>query len=195
MYNETLRYFPRSTSPATTSVNECMQKEMYKLFDSDECVKNCPVMHWANTDTGLCQPCTAVCATCFGSSSDNCLSCLSGLFYEYECLSKCPDGYFKDDDLKECLPCSSKCRSCDPSSGHCTQCREGLSLDPTLGQCIPVLNQSPNSTECHEGCKICKGQMRNDCLLCSSDLKLLNGVCIDESCPDGFYLKETECSS
>ncbi|KAI2798926.1 peptidase S8 [Blomia tropicalis] len=201
LYNETLRNFPRSTSPATTNVNECMQNGMFKQFESDDCTKRCPLKQWANTDTGMCQPCNNVCDTCFGPSSDNCLSCSSGLFYEYECLTKCPDGWFVEHDLKECLPCSTNCRLCSESANRCTDCRDGLQLDTNTNLCIPEVNieqlKQHNQSNCYENCKVCTGPKRNDCLICNDDFRLLNGACIDDNCPDGFYLKQTrsECSS
>jgi len=201
LHNETLRYFPRSTSPATTQVNECLQKDMFKLIESDECVKTCPPKQWANTDLGVCQLCNNICDTCFGPSSDNCYSCTSGLFYEYECLSNCPDGYFKDNDLKECLPCSQNCLSCDGAFNKCVQCKSGLSLDSTTHRCVSGQQkaQQNSSFVCHENCQICQGPRQTDCLVCNVNYKLLNGVCIDENCPDGFYSRQidsfTECTS
>ena len=191
LYNESLRYYPRSTSPASTSLNECMQKDMYKQFESEECVKNCPPNQWANTNLGICQPCNNVCDTCFGPSSDHCLSCNTGLFYEYECLTNCPDGFFMDNDLKECLPCSRNCLTCSFTFNNCTQCKRDEELDLTTHSCIFESDQT-KVRNCNENCKICQGPKQNDCIVCESNYKLLNGVCIDENCPDGFYLKQID---
>ena len=230
LYNETLRYFPRSTSPSASSGagagspgsagsagnNECLGKDMYRAFQSEECLKACPSRgQWANTDTATCQPCATVCDSCFGPSSDHCLSCRpGGLFYEYECLARCPDGFYADGQLKECLPCAPSCASCEGAAGRCLKCAAGLVMDngsgrggggdaaaaSASGRCVPKANVvvvatmgNSSAYECSEGCRECRGPRRNDCLRCVAELKLLNGNCIDDNCPDGFYLRDSTC--
>lgn len=192
--NESIRYFARSTSPATIKLNDCMQKGLLKQYDSEDCIKTCPNKQWANYDIGQCLPCNDVCDSCFGPSSDNCLSCAQGSFYEYHCLDKCTEGYFKDELLKECLPCAFNCLSClDPDS--CVQCKPGFSLDPSTQQCTPQNDHTNVFQNCTMNCESCN---ENICVRCSEDHVLLNGQCktlIDNSCPDGYYFKTSHSSA
>lgn len=221
--NETRQAFPRSTSPSTAvsslSANECLAKGMYRSLEGGEgegaCLKTCPRRQWPNSDTASCQPCSSVCDSCFGPSSDHCLGCREGgLFYEYECLARCPDGYYAEGELRECLPCPPTCATCEGARGdRCLTCVLGLVLSAgnetaATGQCVTKVKVIEGSGaangshlqelasptfECREGCQECRGPRRNDCLKCSSELKLLNGNCIDDNCPDGFYLEEGTC--
>lgn len=196
LYNETLRYFPRSTSPATTSLNDCAVKGFLKQYESDKCVQNCEYKQWANADLGQCLPCNDVCDSCFGPSSDNCLSCSSGYFFNYHCLDKCPDGYYEDKDLKECLPCLRNCLTCSETAQNCTQCRVGLFLDQN-NHCLPDLkmSQPSNTTKCSDFCQVCDDTSPSTCIQCEENRILYNGNCIVDSCPDGHFAKKTNFST
>lgn len=201
IYNESSRYFPRSTSPATTALNECVQKGLLKQYDSEECVKNCSTKQWANRDIGQCLPCNNVCDSCFGPSSDNCLSCTKGYFHEYHCLDSCPDGYFGEASLKECLPCSRSCSTCS-NAQTCLECRKNYTLEQDADgatRCIAATDEIKPSAEinCTSNCVRCSAMDSNQCLACESNYVLYDNKCVKEKCPDGTYLenvgKFSEC--
>lgn len=186
-YNESLRYFPRSTSPATISLNECASNGTLKQFGSPGCVSKCLFTQWANFDINECQPCSNACQACFGPSADNCLTCDKGYFYEYQCLDTCPDSYYAS-EIKECLPCLQNCLTCSESEYKCTQCREGMVLNDKK-QCIPNPDRSsdPQFTSCDEKCELCSKSNSSHCLQCQDGFNLINGSCIDTPCPDGYF--------
>lgn len=194
IYNESIRYFPRSTSPATAKLNDCIPKGLYKLSDSDECVKKCPLKQWVNTDIGQCIPCNNACDSCFGPSSDNCLSCKNGYFFNYHCLDKCPDGYFEDTELKECLPCSTNCLKCSHLPNVCTKCKTDFILDDN-SRCIENDESLASNIICHESCNKCTGPLSTECLSCKKNFKFLNGKCINDKCPSDYYYRSesAEC--
>lgn len=205
VFNDTIRYYPRSTSPSTASLNDCIPKGLYKMYESDDCVKKCPSKQWINADVGQCIPCNNACDSCFGPSSDNCLSCSSGYFFDYHCLDRCPDGYYEDYELKECLPCAKECLECSDSPHSCQKCKPGYELNEK-NQCVfknykdkddrPFQNQ----IICHESCLKCNSPSPKDCVSCDVGRKFLNGRCIRDDCPDGYYLSKndlnlSECES
>jgi len=197
-FNSTTKFSPRSTSPSTLSLNECTQNDTYREYGSDKCVKNCGPHQWPNTDIAECQPCNIACDTCFGPSSDHCLSCSSGLFrslvfYEYHCLDKCPDGLYVDTDLKECLPCSQNCKQCNSTATRCTVCHKNFIL---VGEhCVPDTGLLPpkEKAQCDSSCSTCKGPGQSDCFTCNDGFVSMNGVCVhDDKCPDGYFLRKNE---
>ncbi|KAH7643737.1 furin-like protein [Dermatophagoides farinae] len=195
-YNETIRYYPRSTSPATAKLNDCVPQGLYKMYESDECVKKCPPKQWTNNDIGQCIPCNNACDSCFGPSSDNCLSCTNGYFFDYHCLDRCPDGYYEDIELKECLPCSTNCLTCSQSPDICITCKSSDYKLNEKNRCLldEEYSISSNQLLCHDSCEKCNGSSSNDCLTCKDGLKFFKGSCIDFDCPEGYYNKQKERS-
>ena len=176
-------------------MNECTQNETYREYGSDRCVKNCGPHQWPNTDIAECQPCNIACDTCFGPSSDHCLSCSSGLFYEYHCLDNCPDAFYEDQTLKECLPCSQNCKHCNQTASTCTKCHNNFILDSGKDRCIPDSGLLPpkDDVHCDSSCKTCKGPGLGDCLDCNDGFMSMNGLCVQEdSCPDGYFARKNE---
>eukprot|EP00834_Sanchytrium_tribonematis_P003298 NODE_123_length_17687_cov_0.732261.p4 type:complete len:498 gc:universal NODE_123_length_17687_cov_0.732261:12701-14194(+) len=68
--------------------------------------------------SGKCVDCHSSCKTCWGTGSNDCLSCYSGRFPTYN---------------RSCQICDSSCLTCS-SSNVCESCRNGFQL--TNGQCI-----------------------------------------------------------
>eukprot|EP00887_Chlorella_sp_A99_P001317 scaffold14.g1317.t1 len=55
---------------------------------------SCPAGYYPKKNSG-CQPCSSVCATCSGGSTQQCTSCSGSLYlYKGQCVSSCPKGQF-----------------------------------------------------------------------------------------------------
>jgi proprotein convertase subtilisin/kexin type 5 len=187
--NETTHYLPRSASPNTIKISECLKKGLFQQIDSNECLKSCPSGQWPNHQIGICQKCSPECETCFGPATDNCLSCSqSKLFYGYHCIKQCPDSYYADTKLNECLPCSSNCKTCDKSPDNCITCKMSLTLNQN-NRCVNkcMLSNDSNCSNCHKSCASCDGNESNQCLSCRSGLRLMNGTCIETQCPQYYF--------
>ena len=188
--NETIHYLPRRTYQSNVNRSECSKDGLFKMIDSKECVKHCPNGEWADYETGTCQKCHDMCKTCFGPTSDTCLSCNETLyFYGYHCVQTCTDTHYADVKLKECLPCSSNCRTCEKSPSNCVNCRPFFILDQ-YNRCLPPCDKHTNSSnckQCHSTCLTCSGKENYQCTSCRDGRRLLSGSCIDEKCPSDHF--------
>ena len=169
------------------------------LYPSPEgqCVYPCPDGYWADTDTGICQPCwsSAVqpysCATCTNAQSIHCLTCKPGtFFYQGQCVNPCPDGYWGDTSVSQCRECWSSnitpfsCKTCDAeTSSNCTSCNIGFFRHPmNYGSCLSICpdgffadNSDWNCKPCYStgtsnksACETCSGPLATNCTTCTA---------------------------
>ncbi|KAL4430429.1 hypothetical protein ABPG74_013279 [Tetrahymena malaccensis] len=147
--------------------------------------------------------CYSTCQTCFGNSSTQCGTCISGKYYDpptSSCISctapcltcssqsscyTCQTGYYLNSSLA-CTSCSIGCSSCDQSG--CLQCTDSKALVNASKVCVCqsgfYLNASGVCQACSLGCSSCD---QTGCLQCSDSKASPNSskVCI---CQNGFYL-------
>ena len=97
-------------SSQSVSTSHCGVTSGYPLADSACPCGSGTSMTFSNS--GLCGPCHASCATCNGIGSSSCLSC--------------PDGYYLSSG--SCLQCASPCFRCSGDAGTCVSCVSGYGL-------------------------------------------------------------------
>jgi hypothetical protein len=124
-------------------------------------VTSCPT----NTvsSSGACLPCHPDCASCSGTSFNQCSSCPSQLpvLTNGRCLPTCSKGQFFDTTSSSCQPCDGSCSSCSGSGatnclacsqssqvlkgGSCVaaNCNGTSSVVPGLGVCLSTLVSVP----------------------------------------------------
>lgn len=203
--NISFHHLPRRTYLVTDEdrqdMSECAKSGQFSLPGSTSCLEKCPKGYFGDTANGICQKCNSICETCYGPSSEHCLSCFNGTFYHSDrCLTDCPNGYYNDKQLFECLPCSSNCRTCSNSPKHCSSCASHLILDQASSTCIPRC-RSTNDCKCHSSCTACSGPSDTECISCPINHRLIDGKCIEgNECPDGYFevksprFSSSECS-
>ena len=143
------------------------------------CVDSCLIGTYPFNNT--CAKCDSTCASCQGSSPNQCLSCISGLFLQSNspssCLSSCPIQKYPSNINSICLSCDGSCTSCvGPSANQCLSCNFGLFLQSNVGP-ASCFSSCPNNTylsqtnqlciSCDSSCLTCAGASSNDCLSCS----------------------------
>ncbi|KAL4464823.1 hypothetical protein ABPG74_011384 [Tetrahymena malaccensis] len=170
------KYCNKCTGPSNTQCQKC--KSSYFKYNNS-CIEQCQQGTYLETKKSSeneddCKKCSTDCQTCYGPSSQNCLTCNLSLYSLKKidlllCLSDCPDQYVKDVQNKSCQTC--------PSSTYFFQ-----------GQC----------KQCHYTCNYCSGPFENQCLTCAetrgqnSQKTPYKGVC---SCQQGYIETfQKECS-
>jgi len=161
----------------------------------------------------LTEACNSSCASCFGPSSTQCLSCNSAYLYQSQCLTVCPIGYYGDQTVTSnwtCQPCNSSCLTCYGSTNsNCYSCNPGQTLSGSqcFGNCLTVgtyyntsnvlskiLSSNPLNLNtalglcqsCHPTCRSCNGSLINQCITCNTGTYLYNGQCLS-TCPYSYY--------
>ncbi|KAH0521278.1 Proprotein convertase subtilisin/kexin type 5 [Microtus ochrogaster] len=118
--------------PGPDHCNDCLHY-YYKLKNNTRiCVSSCPPGHY-HADKKRCRKCAPNCESCFGSHSDQCLSCKYGYFLNEDtssCVTQCPDGSYQDTKKNVCEKCSENCKTCT-GFHNCTECKGGL-RDPAV---------------------------------------------------------------
>lgn len=158
-------------------------------FGPSYCLLSCPAGTYPYNNT--CQKCESTCLSCQGSSSNECLSCISGLFLQSKnspssCLSTCPKQTYPSTINNSCLACDAGCSSCvGPLSNQCLSCDFGLFLQSNAGP-APCLSSCPGNTyrsqtnnlciPCDSSCLTCAGSSSNDCLSCSIGMFLTSAA-------------------
>lgn len=86
---------------------------------------NFALLHLALFMFNSCIPCNSSCQTCFGESSDQCLSCsLPKLLLGSTCVAECPNGMFHSQVTHTCESCQATCESCSgPTNSDCLSCK------------------------------------------------------------------------
>ncbi|MBN3294444.1 PCSK5 convertase, partial [Polypterus senegalus] len=184
-----------------TGCTECSY--LYLLLDGI-CKATCPEGYFEDFDQGKCVQCHPTCATCSGTTYNDCDSCsiYYPKLYEGQCFEQCPDGTYElsSEQCQECDQTCSKCTGPDPTD--CTKCKKGLALDPNSMMC-GVIGDSEcppkmflheklfSCIACHDLCESCHGQESYDCDTCLLPSYFYNGSCLPE-CPPGMFKSSEE---
>lgn len=90
---------------------------------------------------GICTACNMLCLTCSGSSSSNCMSCVSTRTWDIlSGTCNCKDGYKENSPLQtNCalMACHYSCLTCNNTESFCTSCggSSQRSLVAGTGEC------------------------------------------------------------
>lgn len=151
-------------------------------------------------NAGSCMPCHPSCATCFGSSKNECNSCNAAdntLLHQSECVSACPEQWGLSDHstpaFKACMQCDvDRCTSCRGLPSICTSCRgrpEGqqyLYNNVCIKECpdgfytAGTLATGFSCERCDKSCRTCSNGNSTFCQTCWADefLHEDSGVCV-----------------
>ncbi|KAH7928138.1 growth factor receptor domain-containing protein [Leucogyrophana mollusca] len=162
-----------------------------------------------------CEPCSPLCQTCTGSTSNDCVICGSGSYsFNGSCVQTSSSGVCQGSNLiannnkHECDTCGPKCTSCGISNfnvastidqAQCTGCLPGYVL--SQGKCVEscpsgtFLSPQDNltCTACDSSCTSCAGSA-NFCLTCANNLLASDGQCVN-SCPSNTFSSSGSCVS
>ncbi|MEQ2312550.1 hypothetical protein AMECASPLE_032188, partial [Ameca splendens] len=158
------------------------------------CVADCPRGFWG--DRRRCKRCYSSCASCTGSRSNQCISCVPGHHLTEDtntCTASCEDNYYLDHDTDLCKKCSENCLKCT-SYNICTECKPGTSLQGNRCQrsCDDGFYHDMQEDECrpcHEACATCAGTGVEACNRCAKGFLMEEWRCAS-SCSAGFYATE-----
>ncbi|EPS98400.1 hypothetical protein FOMPIDRAFT_1031549 [Fomitopsis schrenkii] len=105
------------------SADFCLSCSNNQLASNGTCVSSCP----SNTvsSSGACLACHPDCATCSGTSFNQCSSCPSDrpVLNNGRCLPTCSQSQFFDTASSSCQSCDSSCSSCSGSgANNCFAC-------------------------------------------------------------------------
>ncbi|KAI0263732.1 hypothetical protein BC834DRAFT_924820 [Gloeopeniophorella convolvens] len=132
----------------------CLTCNGNQLASGGKCVSTCP----SNTITaaGACAPCHPDCATCSGTSFNQCSSCPPNrpVLSNGRCLPTCSKSQFFDRTSGTCQPCDGSCSSCSASGpSNCLACSSSTSV-LRGGTCSPA-NCSGNGAAVVPGLGVC----------------------------------------
>ncbi|XP_038130845.1 proprotein convertase subtilisin/kexin type 5 [Cyprinodon tularosa] len=155
------------------------------------CVPKCPQGFWG--DRRRCKRCYSTCASCTGSRSNQCTSCVSGHHLTEgtnTCTASCGENYYLDHDTYLCKKCSESCLKCT-SYSICTECKPGTSLQGNRCQrnCDDGFYYDMKEDECmpcHKACATCAGAGVEACNRCAKGFLMEEWRCVS-SCSAGFY--------
>ena len=147
----------------------------------------------------LCEPCSALCLSCNGTSPFQCMSCGPPFILNNgSCVNSCPDGKFINvqDSVLVCEKCDKSCLTCAGNATACTSCRTNYSRHED-GKCVKSCaeGQYADSNEqcqsCHPSCRNCNDDSASSCTACGTkdDQQLLflhKGECM-ASCPSSLF--------
>ncbi|XP_042636544.1 proprotein convertase subtilisin/kexin type 5 [Orycteropus afer afer] len=176
--------------PGPDHCNDCLHY-YYKLKNNTRiCVSSCPPGHY-HADKKRCRKCAPNCESCFGSHSDQCLSCKYGYFLNEEnnsCVTYCPEGFYQDSKKNICRKCSENCKTCTEAQ-NCTECRDGLSLQGS--RCSVACEDGwyfdgQDCQPCHRFCATCAGAGADGCINCTEGYFMEDGRCV-QSCSISYY--------
>ncbi|EAR86548.3 hypothetical protein TTHERM_00037250 (macronuclear) [Tetrahymena thermophila SB210] len=178
----------------------------YKIYISStysdifNCVENCPINYYLDSDKKQCIKCSQGCLTCTNGSTctecgaGTCTVCSAGYFFQplnNTCVFDCEPGQYKDNQLKKCVNCGNNCLQCYSqtycyqcdsksyrSGNDCvTKCNQGEYPDNTNGlQCKPCVISNCKSCVSQSTCEVC-----ND----STYLQDQGQKCVSQ-CSDGY---------
>jgi len=161
------------------------------LDSTGNCQSNCvsPTTYYS-ASTRQCYNCSQLCYSCYGSSSNNCLSCNSPLqLYYGSCLAACPFGYLATSTFV-CQPCAAPCASCELTPNNCLTCQSPFLLQRSnnYGSCVTTCSNGYFDSNqgicapCGSSCLTCNST--TSCTSCASGLYLIQGLC-QSSCVTG----------
>ncbi|KAL1947197.1 hypothetical protein VTO73DRAFT_14158 [Trametes versicolor] len=160
-----------------------------------------------------CQPCSPLCQTCSGPTSNDCIICGAGKYSSNgNCVGTDGNGVcdgsalVADNNKHECDTCPSKCTTCQYPSFNvastidqvqCTGCLPGSVL--SKGKCVDscptgtFLDPKDNvtCTACDSSCGTCAGSA-TFCLSCANNQLAANGKCV-ASCPSNTFSSSGQC--
>ncbi|KAH8926246.1 hypothetical protein BT69DRAFT_1278985 [Atractiella rhizophila] len=177
----------------------------------------CPNGSFHNPATGTCDPCSPVCSTCFGASSDQCVTCasprgiLAGTCVAVDqatgiCdASALPSGaregtWVFDNAEQECQPLPANCTAGNIpnfnsgttfSDAICTQCQGGTFLsssgDGSCGSC--KLGEVGGTNGKCTSCPVGCASCTEDgkCLSCTDTTAVILSGTCVASCPNSFF--------
>jgi proprotein convertase subtilisin/kexin type 5 len=166
------------------------------IYYNGQCLTSAPA-GYVNI-SGIAQPCTGDCATCFVIQS-NCTSCKTLNLLGNQCLTNCPSNYAPVSGV--CTACTSPCLTCSQSVTNCTACITTLIPAVYLSnyQCIQTCpthtyanNLLSQCSDCQAPCVTCTSQAA--CLSCNSTTSLYQTSCLT-NCPSGFTSIAQVCVS
>ena len=152
-----------------------------------------------------CKDCHPSCATCSGSSPDQCKSCPDGLFLGLNGTCTACDGeeVFIQHQIY-CRYCNSFCKTCQTRADYCTSCRPQAFMYPnsTCGSCVAqrfyqdISGEIPKCVPCHSTCLTCANSSNTSCKSCEKNqptpfyLYQNNNTC--SVCPsEAFFVQQT----
>eukprot|EP00347_Sterkiella_histriomuscorum_P013429 403364739 len=151
--------------------------------------------------------CYQLCKECNTNWQNDCSSCLTDvIFYEDQCLLECPintyEGIKSGTTVKTCFTCDNPDCVCDVDDlSECYRCIDGSSklyiLSPEH-DCITICSngtyynvESYTCDICSELCTICDGPSNGQCQACIETYILIDGVCLQPSCPFSQFFNYT----
>ena len=177
---------------------------------------DCSTVGYSLSASYVCIKCSAGCATCTGTASNQCTSCIQGTYYlqpspnPNTCDTSCPFGYGANDTLAACIQCSAiqkvwynnLCLDACPDgyvqteSRSCGKCSDSnlIYYNHTCVSSCPlqtyrVYNTYINQYECkpcYLGCDTCEDGSILGCLSCSEGFFYFNNTC-NTGCPSDKY--------
>ncbi|KAL4452947.1 hypothetical protein ABPG74_002512 [Tetrahymena malaccensis] len=126
-------------SECATNANNCTKCRGDRI-NPPQC--QCPIFKYDNNNEEKCQDCDITCQTCSGSSSTNCLTCMSDRIFNQEyktCV--CKEGLYHVFQDRKCGQCSQQCSTCVNSKFFCTSCKFSEDI-PLNGNCYCDKNDS-----------------------------------------------------
>ncbi len=112
-----------SCSTCSGSSTFCLTCPNNQLASDGSCVGSCPSGTFSSS--GSCLTCHPDCATCSGSSFNQCSTCPSNrpVLNNGRCLPTCSKSQYFDSTSSSCVSCHSTCSTCSgPNENECLSC-------------------------------------------------------------------------
>ncbi|KXN84120.1 Furin-like protease 2, partial [Leucoagaricus sp. SymC.cos] len=112
-----------------------------QLSSNGQCVpaSSCPKNTFPNPSTSSCLSCHPDCATCSGSSFNQCTTCPPNrpVLSNGRCMPTCSKNEYWDASSNSCKTCDSSCGSCSgPGASSCLSCTNENNLVLRSGSCV-----------------------------------------------------------
>ncbi|CAK55961.1 unnamed protein product (macronuclear) [Paramecium tetraurelia] len=159
----------------------------YRYLQKNACYTvACPIGTFNEVGSKICQECYTGCATCFGSSQSECLSCVAGYFIDQETL--CSDSCLIEPNVIEDL-INRRCVQFCPIDSFLQQLTNGH-----YG-CKETCPEYYYSNICVSSCPSQTYQDGLACISCASPCSVCFGRDVTQcnKCDIGYYLYETTC--
>ncbi|CAD8048323.1 unnamed protein product [Paramecium sonneborni] len=200
-------------------VEQCQSISFIQITQNACYTDGCPISTFNQAGSKICQDCYFGCATCFGSSQNECLSCIPGFFLDQQ--NSCSDScHIEPNVIEDWI--NGRCVQFCPldsflqllNNGHfaCKEtCPEYYYSNICVSHCPSQTYQNGYACiSCAAPCSICFGNTINQCNQCDTGYYLYQttcySVCPDENpygniidhtcvpiCPDFLYLPKKLC--
>lgn len=169
------------------------------MTSGNQCVLDCGVGFWNNSQSRICSQCHSTCVDCFGSSETSCLACLAPLILrpDKSCKLPCQVGFYPNDSSPTgCSQCNISCKECTgPTNRDCRSCQTTYKLTPDM-RCVASCEEGTFESmpgicsNCFSSCKSCDRFGSRACLSCPPDRLHLKSVgsCVLAPCPDRTFM-------